>query len=242
MAERNSIDLTSGSQDLSSSFYLYHRQHGGLWYIKNREGLFLDCSDEFLSFCRVENLHTLKEKQLSETIPISCFGKRLNRYEYDSWLKYKTIVLLSVMDVDGIAQPFILTIKPFNDGVYVKIDNLFFMGVERKIIDHLLPVDDLLFDSKINSSRFIGVNPFNELMEHEQIVAWLMSVGISKREMAKYLSKSERYIVNTMNSVYTSLIVGGHENYMTLSGYFQWSKYVPACLLRRGFLIELCLI
>lgn len=242
MAERNSIDLIQRSQDLSSSFYQYHCKHGGLWYIKNSAGQFLDCSDDFLSFCYAENLLSLKEKYLSENIPVSCFGKRLERYENDSRVMNKSIVLLSAMDAGGITQPFILTLKPFKSSVYVKIDELSFMGMENKIIQAIYPTNDGSFDSQMNISRFLGVNPFCELLEHEQIVAWLMSVGTSKREMAKFLSKSERYIVNTMNSIYTSLIVGGYENYMELSEYFQWSKFVPPCLLRRGYLIELHLI
>ncbi|OSK88031.1 hypothetical protein [Escherichia coli] len=242
MAKHNSIDLNPGSQDLSSSFYLYHRQYGGTWYIKNSAGQFLDCSDDFLSFCGVEDLLSLRDRFLSGSIPISCFGKRLKRYEDDTRGKFKEFLLFSVMDVNGVAKPFLITLKPFGNYVYVKIDGLFFMGLEKKVIHAVYPISDNYFDSKLNISRFIGVNPFCGLLEHEQIVAWLMSVGASKREMARSLSKSERYIVNTMNSIYTSLVVGGYDNYMALSEHFQWSKYIPNCLLRRGHLIEICLI
>ncbi len=242
MAKHNSIDLSVGSQDLSSHFYHYHRQFGGIWYIKSHNGQFLDCSEGFLSICDDENNLHLNEIYSRNNTPISCFGSRLERYEKVVCSDSKIIVLFSVMDIKGVAKPFILTLKPFFNGVYVKIEDLFFMGFERKIIHSVCSIDNAEISPEIDEFRFYKKNPFCELFEHEQIVAWLMSIGMSKREMAKYLSRSERYVVNTMNSIYTSLVVGGYDNYMILSKKYQWSKFVPPSLLIRGYLIELYLM
>ncbi|EIF7739377.1 hypothetical protein LFY94_004769, partial [Escherichia coli] len=108
MAKHNSIDLPAGSQDLSSHFYHYHRQFSGIWYIKNHNGQFLDCSEGFLSLCGAENNLHLNEKYNKNNTPVSCFGSRLERYERAVCSDLKTIILFSVMDINGVAKPFIL--------------------------------------------------------------------------------------------------------------------------------------
>ena len=142
MAKHNSIDLSVGSQDLSSLFYQYHRLEGGIWYVKNSNGQFLDCSNDFLRiFC---SLNDVSQDEFLRNQPGNLFGfydGKLKEYERLTIVEKKIkILLVSLLSIDR-TRPYICTLKPFFDGVYVKIDNLYFLGTERKIINAICNIN-----------------------------------------------------------------------------------------------------
>lgn len=228
MAERNSIDLIQGSQDLSSSFYHYHRQHGGLWYIKNSAGQFLDCSDDFLCvFCSmdVSDRDTFIQKQPDELFGF--FYEKLKRYEKSvQETKKKKILIVSLLSRDKQA-PYICTLLPCLSGVYTKIDSLYFMGTERKIINAVCSVNTDVIDESLQPQRFENVNPFLELDPDDWLIAWLMSARISQREIASFMGVNIKAVERRVATIYTSLVVENHENFMILSDYYQWNKFIP---------------
>ncbi|HFL4680208.1 TPA: hypothetical protein ACG33D_005409, partial [Escherichia coli] len=164
MAKHNSIDLSVGSQDLSSLFYQYHRLEGGIWYVKNSNGQFLDCSNDFLRiFC---SLNDVSQDEFLRSQPGNLFGfydGKLKEYERLTIVENKIkILLVSLLSIDR-TRPYICTLKPFFDGVYVKINNLYFLGTERKIINAICNINKKNISELYKHQRFYGVNPFQDL-------------------------------------------------------------------------------
>ncbi|EGW1333489.1 helix-turn-helix transcriptional regulator [Escherichia coli] len=233
MAERNSIDLSPGSQDLSSSFYHYHRQHGGLWYIKNFEGQFLDCSDDFLSFSALKDRRELliKGQESFMTCLLGDVSNSIVCCEREIVTGTPRVVLFIVANVSNELTPLVVTIHKIDIGVYVKIDNLSFMGVENSILENIGVKKKRKINNEIKIERFYNINPFFSMDEKEWCVAWLMSVGLSKSEMAEYLGVSDTIIKRRMQKIYRTLLLKNYNNFMYVSDLLLWRRFVPPGLL-----------
>ena len=243
MAKHNSIDLPAGSQDLSSHFYQYHRQTGGIWYIKNSNGQFLDCSNDFLRvFC---SLNDVSQDEFLQNQPGNLFGfydRKLKEYECLTIAENKIkILLVSLLSIDRTC-PYICTLKPFLDGVYVKIDTLHFLGTERKIIDAICNINKKNISELYKHQRFYGVNPFLDLDPDDWLVAWLMSARVSQRSIAEFMNVNVKAIEKRASTIYTQLIVENYENFILLSDLYQWSKFIPPRISMSPVLNEVCLI
>jgi hypothetical protein len=244
MAERNSIDLIQRSQDLSSSFYHYHRQHGGLWYIKNSAGQFLDCSDDFLSFGALKDRQELLIRG-QESFMACLLGDVNNSIiccERETANGVPRVALFVVANINSELTPLIVTIHKIDIGVYVKIDNLSFMGVENLILEKIGVKKKRKINNEIKIERLYSVNPFSSMDEKEWCVAWLMSVGLSKSEMAKYLDVSDTVIKRRMQKVYRTLLLKNYNNFMYVSDLLLWRRFVPPSLLRKNTVSVLNLI
>lgn len=243
MAKHNSIDLSVGSQDLSSLFYQYHRLEGGIWYVKNNNGQFLDCSDDFLRvFC---SLTDVSQDEFLRSQPRNLFGfydGKLKEYERIAIAENKIKTLLvSLLSIDRTC-PYICTLKPFLDGVYVKIDTLHFLGTERKIIDAICNINKKNISELYKHQRFYGVNPFQDLDPDDWLVAWLMSARVSQRSIAEFMNVNVKAIEKRASTIYTHLIVENYENFILLSDLYQWSKFIPPRISMSPVLNEVCLM
>ncbi|EKP6064247.1 hypothetical protein P3030_004770, partial [Escherichia coli] len=121
MAEKHSIEACFGSQVISSHFYQYHRQSGGIWYIKNNEEQFLDCSDDFLSFLQVKSRDKICRKR-SESLMSRLLGKTsfaIQYYERNISLIAPRVVLFVAASINDKLTPLIITINKMDLGVYV---------------------------------------------------------------------------------------------------------------------------
>lgn len=236
MAERNSIDLVQGSQDLSSSFYQYHRKHGGLWYIKNCEGQFLDCSDDFLSFSSLKDRQEflLREQRSFMTNLLGDVSNSIICCERKIVAGAPRVVLFVVADINHELMPLVVTIHKVDIGVYVKIDNLFFMGIENLILENIGIKKKRKINYEIKIDRLYSVNPFSSMDEKDWCVAWLMSVGLSKTEMAKYLDVSDTVIKRRMQKIYRALLLKNYNNFMYVSDLLLWRRFVPPGLLKKN--------
>lgn len=235
MAEYNSIDLALRSQDLSSDFYQYHRRFGGIWYIKNCEGQLFDCSDDFLSFSSAKcTRYELIDK--TEIIMSDLFGgvvDSLIHYERNVSIVSPRIILLVVAYRNNILTPNILTINRTDFGVYVKIDSLSFMGVENLILHSLGIKNKKVFSKKIKIERLYGIHPFLSMREQEWCVAWLMSIGFSKSEIASYLNVSDTVVKKRMSKIYRALLLKNHSNFMRASELLLWRSFIPPSVLSK---------
>nr|WP_253076474.1 hypothetical protein [Citrobacter freundii]URZ94008.1 hypothetical protein [Citrobacter freundii] len=241
MAERHSIDLPQGTQDLSTSFLNFHRQSSGSWYIKNEKGQFIDCSDDFLS---------LLANQFPQ-MSLPAHSKSIMNYLYGDLLKdvikheeavlkgSNTIVLFIVTLIENTKVPLILTINGFNSFVFVKVDTLFFLGVERLIISQVLFDKSGGGDFEASFSRFEGVNPFSSLNIHEWNVAWLMTTGMSKSEISNFLKISDTLVKRRMGKIYRVLKLKNHRNFMHASINFQWRRFISPGVLNEPYITTL---
>ena len=243
MAKHNSIDLSVGSQDLSYLFYQYHRLEGGIWYVKNSNGQFLDCSNDFLRiFC---SLNDVSQDEFLRSQPGNLFGfydGKLKEYERLTIVENKIkILLVSLLSIDR-TRPYICTLKPFFDGVYVKIDNLYFLGTERKIINAICNINKKNISELYKHQRFDGVNPFQDLDPDDWLVAWLMSARVSQRSIAEFMNVNVKAIEKRASTIYTHLIVENYENFILLSDLYQWNEFIPPRISMSPVLNEVCLI
>lgn len=243
MAKHNSIDLSVRSQDLSSLFYQYHRLEGGIWYVKNSNGQFLDCSNDFLRiFC---SLNDVSQDEFLRSQPRNLFGfydGKLKEYERLTIVENKIkILLVSLLSIDR-TRPYICTLKPFFDGVYVKINNLYFLGTERKIINAICNINKKNISELYKHQRFYGVNPFQDLDPDDWLVAWLMSARVSQRSIAEFMNVNVKAIEKRASTIYTHLIVENYENFILLSDLYQWSKFIPPRISMSPVLNEVCLM
>ncbi|HFE4537122.1 TPA: hypothetical protein ACF24J_003443 [Escherichia coli] len=236
MAERNSIDLIQGSQDLSSSFYQYHRKHGGLWYIKNSAGQFLDCSDDFLSFSSLKDRQEflLREQNSFMASLLGDVSNSIICCERKIVAGNPRIILFIVANINNELTPLVVTIHKVDVGIYVKIDNLSFMGIENLILENIGVKKKRKINSEVKIDRLYSVNPFSSMDEKDWSVAWLMSVGLSKSEMAKYLDVSDTVIKRRMQKIYRTLLLKNYNNFMYVSDLLLWRRFVPPSLLRKN--------
>lgn len=242
MAERHSIDHPPGSQDLSSAFYTYHRQFGGIWYIKNELGQFIDGSVQFSStfLTREKNLELYGT--IDDLSTFGFFNEKIKEVENQvSGEKIKRAVLASVF-VQGKQEPYIFTITPFLNGVYVRIDSLYFLGFEREIINALCGKTNASVFTNIQCHRFDNINPFLVLDPDDWLVAWLMVVGVSQRDIAEMLSLNLKAIEKKASNIYTILIIRDYEAFMAMSVLHKWSKFIPPRILTSPILFELKLM
>lgn len=238
MAERHSIDHPPGSQDLSVSFLNYHRHSGGFWYIKNEHGQFIDCSDDFLSLFANQSPQ-LSLPAHSKSIMSHLYGDLLNdvvKHEETVLKDSNTIVLFIVTLIENTKAPLILTINGFNGFIFVKVDTLFFLGVERLIINKVLFDKSSGGDFEASFNRFEGINPFSSLNVHEWNVAWLMTTGMSKSEISVFLKISETLVKRRMSKIYRVLKLKNHRNFMHASINFQWRRFISPGVLNEPYI------
>lgn len=236
MAEKHSIEACFGSQVISSHFYQYHRQSGGIWYIKNNEEQFLDCSDDFLSFLQVKSRDKICLKR-SEPLMSRLLGKTffaIQYYERNISLIAPRVVLFVTASINDKLTPLIITINKIDLGVYVKIDDLSFLGVEHLILEKIGVKKKINFNKGMKIERLYDVNPFASMGEKEWCVAWLMSVGLSKSEMAEYLNVSDTIVKRRMGKVYRALLLKNYDNFMYVSNLLHWRRFVPPCVLQEN--------
>lgn len=234
MAKHNSIDLPVRSQVISSHFYQYHRQSGGIWYIKNNKEQFLDCSDDFLSFLQVKSRDNICLKR-SEPLMSRLLGKTsfaIQYYERNVSFIAPRVVLFVVASINNKQTPLIMTINKMDVGVYVKIDDLSFMGIENLLLENIGVKKKFDLNKEMRIERLYDVNPFASMGEKEWCVAWLMSVGLSKSEMAEYLNVSDTIIKRRMRKVYRTLLLKNYNNFMSVSNLLHWRRFVPPSVLQ----------
>lgn len=242
MAERHSIDHPPGSQGLSSAFYDYHRRHGGIWYIKNEHGQFIDGSADFLATFMGEGISFNQSHPLDDMSVFGYFNDNIKKVEgIVRGEKERRVIIVSVFAQEK-QEPFIFTINSFMSGVYVKIDSLYFMGFERKIIKALCGSDDSQIHINVQHHRFDNINPFLDLDPDDWLVAWLMVIGFSQREIAGLLSLNLKAIEKRASSVYTTLILRDHDAFMAMSAIHQWSRFIPPRISTSPILFELRLM
>ncbi len=119
-------------------------------------------------------------------------------------------------------------------GVYVKIDDLSFLGVEHLILEKIGVKKKINFNKGMKIERLYDVNPFASMGEKEWCVAWLMSVGLSKSEMAEYLNVSDTIVKRRMGKVYRALLLKNYDNFMYVSNLLHWRRFVPPCVLQEN--------
>ncbi|HHT2664515.1 TPA: hypothetical protein ACTYSP_004180 [Citrobacter freundii] len=242
MAERHSIDHPPGSQDLSSAFFNYHRKSGGLWYIKNEQGQFIDGSDDFSSTFFIDTCPPTPLNVIDDHSIFGFFSDRIKDVENcvrnD---KCRRAILVSLSTCKR-QEPYILTINTFMNGVYVRIDSLYFMGFEREITIALCGNINKSIDNNAQHHRFDNVNPFLELDPDDWLVAWLMIVGVSQREIAEMLSLHLKAIEKKASNIYTTLILRDHDAFMRMSLLHKWSKFIPPKISTTPILFELRLM
>ena len=161
---------------------------------------------------------------------------------YEAVLENKIkILLVSLLSIDR-TRPYICTLKPFFDGVYVKINNLYFLGTERKIINAICNINKKNISELYKHQRFYGVNPFQDLDPDDWLVAWLMSARVSQRSIAEFMNVNVKAIEKRASTIYTHLIVENYENFILLSDLYQWSKFIPPRISMSPVLNEVCLM
>lgn len=234
MAKHNSIDLSLRTQELSLLFYQYHRQSGGIWYIKNNSGQIIDCSDDFLSFFKINKNSLMTDAGYAVHSFLGELTDTFLNYERNITFVMPRIILFVVMNIDETLTPVVVTLRKTDIGIYVKIDSLFFMGVENVILENIGVKKRFSFNKEIKLERLYGINPFSSMDEKEWCVAWLMSVGLSKSEMAAYLNVSETVIKKRMGKIYRILLLKNYNNFMYVSNLLLWRRFVPASLLNKS--------
>ncbi|ELO4939193.1 hypothetical protein QUQ76_004515 [Escherichia coli] len=234
MAKHNSIDLSLRTQELSLLFYQYHRQSGGIWYIKNNSGQIIDCSDDFLSFFKINKNSLMTDAGYAVHSFLGELTDTFLNYERNITFVMPRIILFVVMNIDETLTPVVVTLRKTDIGIYVKIDSLFFMGVENVILENIGVKKRFSFNKEIKLERLYGINPFSSMDEKEWCVAWLMSVGLSKSEIAAYLNVSETVIKKRMGKIYRILLLKNYNNFMYVSNLLLWRRFVPACLLNKS--------
>lgn len=242
MVKLYSIDPLTGSQGLSSDFYDYHRKYGGLWYVKNERDQFIAVSNDFSSVFLKCDSHQCLPDIIDDQSTFGFFNERIKEIERCVRNDKKRRILLVSVFAQGKQEPYIITIKPFINGVYGKIDSLFFMGFERKIVSALCNNKMKLIKSNAQENRFHGVNPFLTLDPDDWFIAWLMSIGCSQREIAEQLSLNTRTIEKRIADIYTELIVLDYDTFMAMSTLHQWSKFIPPGISTHPILFELDLM
>lgn len=242
MAERHSIDHPPGSQDLSSAFYAYHRQFGGIWYIKNEHGQFIDGSVQFSStFLMCEKILE-PYGAIDDHSVFGFFNEKIKEVENQvNSEKQKRAILASVF-VQGKQEPYIFTVTPFLNGVYVRMDSLYFLGIERKIASALCNRKDGVIYGHVQQERFFNINPFIDLNPDEWLIAWLMCVGLSQREIAVHLSITTRTVEKKVADIYTQLILLDYDTFMAMSTIHQWPRFIPPLISTQPILFELKLM
>lgn len=242
MAERHFIDHPPGSQDLSSAFFNYHRKSGGLWYIKNEQGQFIDGSDDFSSTFFIDTCPPSPLNVIDDHSIFGFFSDRIKDVENcvrnD---KCRRAILVSLSTCKR-QEPYILTINTFMNGVYVRVDSLYFMGFERKIASALCGNKMDSIYAYARQERFDNVNPFLTLDPDAWLIAWLMSIGLSQREIAIQLSLNTRTVEKRVSDIYTELILLDYDTFMAMSAIHQWTKFIPPLITSSPILFELSLM
>lgn len=115
MAERNSIDLTSGSQDLSTSFFHHYAEHAAPWFIMDAESRYIAHSRDIGRIFRTK-LDKLNGKTDEDLVILSESYRRKSKKIRLLALKNKVRVItleINFFFSDQYYTPLVFITEPF---------------------------------------------------------------------------------------------------------------------------------
>ena len=238
MATRDPMDLHERSQAFYQSFYNFHLVNGDAWYIKDENHHYVDANLSFLKF----------DQTCSQTNQVDAMHRvfsglegELKKYELSSVNDRRVVNLLVVTKCESSNEFSLhkLGISPCSNGTITIINEFDLMGWDGKVVELLgVKIKYQLGNSSL-LEKFVGINPFSILSDSEKITAWFMAVGFSKRLIATTLKISESAVDKKVSNIYIKLKLKNYENFMFLSGFFRWTRFIPKALLNKQKIISM---
>ncbi|EAA2047585.1 hypothetical protein GRH13_004449 [Salmonella enterica subsp. enterica] len=235
MADRHSIDLPEGSQDLSSAFMHHCMQYGAPWFIKDADGRYLAhsltlpnlLSSHFASF------HFVTDEELN--VLTSCYRESISDSEKSAVKSAERIITLHINNFYYLKtlSPLIFITEPFSF-------NRETVSLTRIVdICSLRNFECMIFEKIINKGTFPDsllehplefyseMNPTVILTEDQWLASWLCLMGLSYRDIAKFTKKSHKNTSAQLAKSFTALKIHTLNNFIFISKKYGWEKFIP---------------
>lgn len=241
MAERNSIDLIQGSQDLSSSFFNHYAFHAAPWFIMDAEGRYLAHSCSIGNIFRTE-LHRFNGRTDEDLGVFSRSYRRRNRKIRLLSLKKRMRVItleINFFFKETHYTPLIYITEPFGfrDGYYT-ITRVIDVSALRRfsfLSYHEFFNKKDLTDSVLEKpiKEFSDIDPTIVLSESQWEALWLCLIGYSYRDISQITGRNLKNTAEFINRSFRLLNVHTLKNFLYIAGLYGWERFVPRTFQRK---------
>ncbi|HGP1599966.1 TPA: hypothetical protein ACLGNK_004342 [Salmonella enterica] len=235
MAERHSIDLPPGSQDLSSAFLRHCMNYGEPWFIKDENERYLLHSSTIPALFgrKKQSFIGLTDHELH--LLSSCYRNNQTKINFIAITKHAKVISLEIHRFENLSvfTPLVFITTPFlfNDYVYAfsrvvdvcSLRALNFISREY-IFDNQNGTDSTL---EIPISHFIDMAPMKTLTDSQWETLWLCLMGFSYRKVADLTGRNLKNTVKIINRSLKNLNLHTLNNFIHVSKLYGWERYIP---------------
>ncbi|ECF2403630.1 hypothetical protein E1714_21780 [Salmonella enterica subsp. enterica serovar Singapore] len=249
MADRHSIALPKGSQDLSAAFMHHYMQHGSPWFIKDANGRYLQHSNTIpeLLGSKSTSLVGFSDNEL-RLLTVS-YRKSHCKINHVCIAENSKIISLEIHHFSNLSvfTPLVFITTPFlfNGGIYtlsrlvdICMLRAFNFLSHNSILDKKECTDSTL---EMSITSFSSVNPIRELSESQWETLWLCLMGFSYRKVAKLTGRNLKNTVEYVNRSLKRLNLHTLNNFLFVSKLYGWERYIPKNVQSCGFSQILCI-